>query len=137
GCRAHPRRHRHRPRRSSTDQPHPRGPAMNQHDPATLHDDLAATTAHLRHRLAGVVPTVGLVLGSGLGAFADELTSAVAVPYGEIPGFPSSTVAGHAGRLVVGGRGGVTCAAMQGRVHYYEGHPARVVAYPVRALVAL
>jgi purine-nucleoside phosphorylase len=102
-----------------------------------LHDELQATAGFLRGRLGGRAPTVGLVLGSGLGAYADELADAVAIPYAEIPHFPSSTVHGHAGRLVVGTRAGVTCAAMQGRVHYYEGHPARVVAYPIRALIAL
>jgi purine-nucleoside phosphorylase len=103
----------------------------------SLFDQLQATTGFLRARLGGRTPTVGLVLGSGLGAYADELAEPVAVPYGEIPHFPRSTVPGHAGRLVVGQRGGLTCAAMQGRVHYYEGHPAQVVAYPVRTLVAL
>jgi purine-nucleoside phosphorylase len=100
-------------------------------------DQLAATTAFLRARLGERAPTVGLILGSGLGSYAEQLADPVAIPYADIPNFPRSTVSGHAGRLVVGGRAGVMCAAMQGRVHYYEGHPARVVAYPARALVAL
>jgi purine-nucleoside phosphorylase len=77
---------------------------------------------------------VALVLGSGLGAFADELEDAVAVPYEEIPGFARSTVEGHAGRLVLGRVGGVRVAAMQGRFHFYEGYTLEEVTFPVRAL---
>jgi purine-nucleoside phosphorylase len=80
---------------------------------------------------------VGLVLGSGLGAFADALEDAVAIPYEEIPGFARSTVEGHAGRLVVGKVGGVVAAAMQGRFHYYEGYSLEEVTFPIRALHAL
>jgi len=79
-------------------------------------------------------PHVAVVLGSGLGSFADELTSATRIPYEKIPGFPRSTVEGHAGRLVFGNAAGVTVAAMQGRVHFYEGHPLRDVIFPMRVL---
>ena len=72
--------------------------------------------------------------GSGLGAFADELSEAVRVDYRDIPHFPRSTVAGHSGRLVVGYVDGVPVAAMQGRVHLYEGYSAREVAFPMRVL---
>ncbi len=72
--------------------------------------------------------------GSGLGAFADELSEAVRVDYRDIPHFPQSTVAGHSGRLVVGYVDGVPVAAMQGRVHLYEGYSAREVAFPMRVL---
>jgi purine-nucleoside phosphorylase len=82
-------------------------------------------------------PRVGLVLGSGLGAFADELDAAVRIPYAKIPGFPVSTAVGHAGRLVVGKAGGVPVAAMQGRVHLYEGYSARDVVFPMRVLARL
>ncbi len=86
-------------------------------------------------------PAVGVVLGSGLGAFADRLERQAVVPYEEIPGFPISKVAGHAGRLVVGdleGPGGaVTVATMQGRVHAYEGWSASEVAFGARVLCAL
>jgi purine-nucleoside phosphorylase len=102
-----------------------------------LFDELTRTVGFLRARLDGRVPTVGLILGSGLGGFADDLASSIAIPYAEIPHFPRSTVNGHAGRLVIGTRAGLTCAAMQGRVHYYEGHAAHLVAYPVRSLIAL
>lgn len=77
-------------------------------------------------------PRIGLVLGSGLGAFADSLTERVGVPYAEIPKFPRSTAIGHAGRMVVGNADGVPVAAMQGRVHLYEGYSAQEVTLPIR-----
>jgi purine-nucleoside phosphorylase len=79
-------------------------------------------------------PRVAVVLGSGLGAFADELTSATKIPYEKIPGFPRSTAEGHAGRLVIGKVGEVAVAAMQGRVHFYEGYPLSDVIFPMRVL---
>jgi purine-nucleoside phosphorylase len=79
-------------------------------------------------------PRVGLILGSGLGAFADELTSAARSPYSKIPGFPRSTVVGHAGQLVIGKSGEVPVAVMQGRVHLYEGYSAKEVGFPMRVL---
>lgn len=79
-------------------------------------------------------PRIGLVLGSGLGAFGDELTDAVRIPYAHIPSFPRSTAIGHAGQLVVGQSGDVSVAAMQGRVHLYEGYSASEVAFPMRVL---
>jgi purine-nucleoside phosphorylase len=77
-------------------------------------------------------PTIGLILGSGLGAFADELTSSTRIPYEKIPSFPRSTAIGHAGRMVIGTSNGVPVAAMQGRVHLYEGYSPREVTFPVR-----
>ena len=74
-----------------------------------------------------------MVLGSGLGAFADDLTGA-AIPYEKIPGFPRSTAEGHAGRLVIGRAGEVVVAAMQGRVHFYEGYSLKEVVFPMRVL---
>jgi purine-nucleoside phosphorylase len=79
-------------------------------------------------------PKIGVVLGSGLGGFADELSGAVRVPYSQIPSFPPSTAIGHAGQMVIGKVGDVPVAAMQGRVHLYEGYPAEQVAFPVRVL---
>ncbi|MFY9647552.1 MAG: purine-nucleoside phosphorylase, partial [Terriglobales bacterium] len=81
-----------------------------------------------------VRPRLGLVLGSGLGSFADDLREAVRIPYGEIPGFPRSTAVGHAGQLVIGLSGDVPVAVMQGRVHLYEGYSAAEVAFPTRVL---
>jgi purine-nucleoside phosphorylase len=77
-------------------------------------------------------PRIALVLGSGLGGFADELTDATRIPYDKVSGFPRSTAIGHAGRLVIGKVGDVAAAAMQGRVHLYEGYSAREVAFPMR-----
>lgn len=80
------------------------------------------------------VPRVALVLGSGLGAFADSLEIAAAVDYREIPGFPVSTVPSHAGRFVFGMLGRVPVVCMQGRVHYYEGYPLSDVVLPTRLM---
>src|SRR3984885_9158297 len=77
-------------------------------------------------------PKIALVLGSGLGAFADEFANATRIPYGKIPGFPRSTIEGHAGCLVIGKVGDVPVAAMQGRVHFYEGYPLKDVVFPMR-----
>lgn len=79
-------------------------------------------------------PQIALVLGSGLGAFADEVTDAQTLDYSEIPGFPVSTVAGHAGRFVFGRLGGVPVAVMQGRVHMYEGYTPQEAVLPIRLL---
>ena len=103
-----------------------------------LADRIGAAAAVVGAANAGhPAPQVGLILGSGLGAFADQLADPVAIEYGEIPGFPRSAVVGHRGRLVVGTRAGARCVAMQGRVHLYEGHTAAEVAFPARVLVAL
>lgn len=77
-------------------------------------------------------PGIALVLGSGLGAFADELSEATKIPYARIPGFAQSTAAGHAGRLVIGNVEGVSVLAMQGRFHLYEGYSAKEVTFPMR-----
>ncbi len=100
-------------------------------DPAILAADF------LRGRAPGLAPRLGIVLGSGLGGLADLLDDAVAVPYAEIPGFPTSTVAGHAGRFLLGRLEGVDVACMQGRFHLYEGHPPAVIKLPVRTFKAL
>jgi purine-nucleoside phosphorylase len=83
------------------------------------------------------VPQVGLVLGSGLGAFADELEDHIAIPYEEIDGMPVSGVEGHAGNLVFGRVGKVPVVAMQGRVHLYEGHSPEDVVFGVRLMIRL
>ncbi len=77
-------------------------------------------------------PKIGLVLGSGLGGFADELADSVRIPYAQIPGFPLSPAGGHAGQLVIGTAAGIPLAAMQGRVHLYEGYTAKQVTFPTR-----
>lgn len=79
-------------------------------------------------------PEVGLILGSGLGVLAEEIEEPVKIPYQDIPGFPVSTVEGHAGRLVFGTLKGKTVVAMQGRFHYYEGYSLDKVTFPVRVM---
>jgi purine-nucleoside phosphorylase len=88
-------------------------------------------TRIIRSRIT-VEPRIALVLGSGLGGFADDFEEAVAIPYEEIPGFVRSTAQGHAGRLVIGKVDSVPVLAMQGRVHYYEGYSLEEVTFPVR-----
>src|SRR3989454_2432233 len=82
-------------------------------------------------------PEIALVLGSGLGAFADEFGRAVKIPYAKIPNFPRSTAIGHAGQLVLGAVDGVAVAAMQGRVHLYEGYSVKDVAFPIRVFARM
>jgi purine-nucleoside phosphorylase len=82
-------------------------------------------------------PVAGIILGTGLGDFADALRGRTVVPYGEIPHFPVSTVESHAGELHLGHLAGRPVAVMKGRVHYYEGYSMRDVAFPVRVLKAL
>jgi len=82
-------------------------------------------------------PRIALVLGSGLGGFADEFSGATKISYAKIPGFPRSTAIGHAGRLVIGKVGDVAVAGMQGRVHLYEGYSAKEVAFPIRVFARM
>jgi purine-nucleoside phosphorylase len=84
----------------------------------------------------GMKPRVGVVLGSGLGAFADDLEQAVTIPYSEIPNWPLSTALGHAGKLVAGLVEGTPVLVMSGRVHLYEGYSAQQVAFPVRVMAS-
>ncbi len=95
--------------------------------------ELDSAVAAIRAR-ADLTPAVGVVLGSGLGSFADALDDAVEIPYGDIPGWPVATALGHSGRLVVGTFGGVPIAVMRGRAHLYEGLPAAKVAFGIRVL---
>jgi purine-nucleoside phosphorylase len=98
--------------------------------------DLGASVAAVRAR-SDVTPDVAIVLGSGLGPLADELEDPVRIPFGEIPGFHAATAPGHSGRLVLGRLEGRTVAALQGRVHTYEGLSAQAAAFPIRLLHAL
>ena len=97
----------------------------------------AEQAARLIRSRTSLEPQVALVLGSGLGGFADEFTEAVAIPYGEIPSFVTSTAEGHAGRLVIGKVGSVPVIAMQGRVHFYEGYSLEEVTFPIRVFKLL
>jgi purine-nucleoside phosphorylase len=87
---------------------------------------------HLKERTSGFVPETGIILGTGLSGLGREIQVAHAVPYGEIPEFPVSTVQGHPGRLLFGTLGGKPVVAMQGRFHYYEGWSMEEVVLPVR-----
>ena len=82
-------------------------------------------------------PRIALVLGSGLGGFADELANATRIPYADIPEFPRSTAIGHAGTLVLGEAAGIPVAAMQGRAHLYEGYSPQQVAFPMRVFARM
>jgi purine-nucleoside phosphorylase len=107
-------------------------PAAGTSAPST-YQIVEEVAAALRPRLPEP-PRVAIVLGTGLGGLADQVADAHAIPYGEIPHFPLSTVPGHAGRLVLGRLGGVPVAALQGRFHLYEGYTPAQVVLPVRAL---
>ena len=96
---------------------------------------ITAAVATLRQRVKEA-PQVAIVLGSGLGRLADDVTQATRIPYGEIPGWKKSTVPGHAGELVVGQLGGKHVAVMKGRLHYYEGYDMDSVTYPIRVFRA-
>jgi purine-nucleoside phosphorylase len=100
------------------------------------YDEIQEAVAAIR-KLSSTRPQVGVVLGSGLGGFADRLAEAVSIPYANLPHFPHASVPGHAGKLVVGTLEGQPLVAMQGRVHAYEGHPPNQVVLPVRTLCAL
>jgi len=102
--------------------------------PSTL--DPREAAEFIRTRFSDPISTA-VVLGSGLGAFADELEGAVRIPYEEIPGFARSTVEGHAGQLVLGRIGGVNVAVQQGRFHFYEGYEMEQVILPVRTFAGL
>jgi len=95
-----------------------------------------SAASYLRDRL-GEAPDAAMVLGSGLGDFADGLGEATAIAYGEIPHWPASTVVGHAGRLVAGTSEGRRVLALAGRVHFYEGHSMRTVTFGMRVLATL
>ncbi len=101
-----------------------------------MHDDIRKAAEFLMGRL-DTAPSMAIVLGSGLGALADELENPLVIPYVQIPGFPASTAPGHAGRLVCGTLAGKSVIAMQGRFHYYEGYTMDKVVFPVRVFRAM
>ena len=103
---------------------------------SALRQEIDAALGEITRTFGEVRPKVGLILGSGLGSFADKLHDARKLPFERIPGFPPSTIVGHAGNLVHGRSGAMEVLAMQGRVHFYEGHEITRVAFPARVLVA-
>jgi len=99
-------------------------------------DIVNKTLNYIKDKLK-IMPQIGLILGSGLGVLAEEITNPVFLPYQDIPGFPVSTVEGHAGRLVTGELAGVPVLTMQGRFHYYEGYEMDKVTFPIRVMQGL
>ena len=103
---------------------------------ASLKQQIDRAVSVVRERVS-LAPQVAIILGSGLGALAGEVRADAVVPYAEIPGFPRSTVEGHAGNLLVGRLEGRAVAVMQGRAHFYEGYSLADVVFPVRVIRAL
>jgi purine-nucleoside phosphorylase len=91
----------------------------------------------IRARVGDIAPVAGVILGSGLGGLAERIANPVAIPFAEVPGFPTATVVGHAGKLICGALGGRPMIALAGRFHMYEGHDAALAGFPVRVLHAL
>ncbi|MDX2247578.1 MAG: purine-nucleoside phosphorylase [Bacteroidia bacterium] len=107
-------------------------------DKKRIHNnELEQSLSAIRRYCGDLSPDTGIILGSGLGPVAEGLEKTVIIPYHHIPGFPETTVVGHAGQLVIGHFGEKTVVAMQGRFHYYEGHPMTRLAFPVEVLAAL
>lgn len=98
---------------------------------------MTAAAKIIQHKVPGAAPRVGIILGSGLGGFADAVKDQIAIPYGELPGFPEAGVAGHAGQLVLGTVGHTPVAVCQGRAHYYEHGDAGVMMETVRTLKSI
>lgn len=101
-----------------------------------LYDQIQEAAAAVRAEWAGV-PRVGIILGTGLGALAQDIAAEASIPYEDVPHFPTSTVESHAGRLVCGTLGGKRVIAMEGRFHAYEGYSLQQVTFPVRVMKAL
>ena len=101
-----------------------------------LMNRIRAAAEYIQQRIPAA-PSIGLILGSGLGDFADTLENRVVIPFSEVPDFPLPTVEGHAGAFVIGTLRGKTVLALQGRLHYYEGHPQSVITIPVRVMALL
>jgi len=102
-----------------------------------MSDIVAAGVSAVRAAYASAFPKTALILGSGLGAFADRLQDATDISYADVPGFPVPTVAGHAGKLRIGTAAGLPLVCLMGRFHAYEGHPAATLAVPIRILKSL
>jgi purine-nucleoside phosphorylase len=119
--------------------PHAMQPAIAAPGPRTTASefDRAEVAAQYIFSQTSLRPRIALVLGSGLGAFADEFSHATRIPYAKIPHFPQSTAIGHAGQLVIGQVGQVAVAGMQGRVHLYEGYSVKEVTFPVRVFARM
>ena len=100
-------------------------------------EEIKKTAAFIDAATSSFAPEVGIILGTGLGGFADKIDTAFAIEYKDIPGFPVSTVEGHKGRMIFGTVEGRKVVAMQGRFHYYEGYTMQQVTFPVRVMQQL
>lgn len=101
-----------------------------------MYEQITNTASFIRSKI-NATPEVGIILGTGLGGLADKIEAETVLAYGDIPGFPVSTVEGHKGRLIFGKLGGKQVVAMQGRFHYYEGYTPQQVTFPVRVMKLL
>lgn len=99
-------------------------------------DKIKESTNYIKGKVKNL-PTVGLILGSGLGSLGEKIENPVVIEYKDIPNFPISTVEGHKGQLIIGNLGDKNVIAMQGRFHYYEGYPLKEVVFPVRVMIGL
>ncbi len=116
---------------------HPLNPEIFK-NPKRRHFNMQAAIDYIQSKINGFVPSTGLVLGSGLGFFADDrMKETIVIPYEEIPNFPRSTVEGHKGNFVFGKVDGHNVICMQGRFHYYEGYPMSEVIKPIRIMAKL
>jgi purine-nucleoside phosphorylase len=107
-----------------------------QHDGKTLPELIDESTDFVRSR-SDFTPEIGVILGTGLGALAEEIDVDVSIPYSDIPHVPTSTVSSHEGALVLGQLSGKPVVAMKGRVHYYEGYSMKEITHPVRVMKGL
>ncbi|GGH69094.1 purine nucleoside phosphorylase [Compostibacillus humi] len=101
-----------------------------------MYTKISEAAKYIQEKIS-LTPSIGLILGSGLGSLADEIEMKTVIPYSEIPHFPQSTVKGHKGQLVIGELEGKKVIAMQGRFHYYEGYSMQQVTFPVRVMKEL
>ena len=101
------------------------------------YEDYQKSAEYIKNKIEGKNPKIAIILGSGLGVLAEEFEEKIVIKYDEIPNFPVSTVAGHAGELIIGKLNGVEVLAMNGRFHYYEGYDLKVATFPVRVFKLL
>ena len=102
-----------------------------------MNNSFILAAQYIKSKMGTHQPKLGIILGSGLGVLAEDIKNAVTIPYSEIPNFPVSTVSGHAGELIIGTINNVEIIAMNGRVHYYEGHSIDRVIFPIRIFALL
>src|SRR4051812_10484617 len=100
-------------------------------------EQIEFTTKSIRDKTNNFLPSVGIILGTGLGGLVKEINVEFTIPYTDIPDFPLSTVEGHSGKLIFGELGGKKVVAMQGRFHFYEGYTMQQITFPVRIMKAL